>query len=538
MQIRENSLSRKIKSFKQFLTEAGKMLDISIKNIDKVVKNDKLIKEFIGDVSTIEEKFDGTKITAVRNDQPFSNDFQDNWILAYKGNILYQEEFDPIDDKDVKSHSIGLSQYKFVVDHFKKIHSNTKSVPKNTEFFIEFIMNKDTLTRDYKFKHGLVMIGYAPTKYEAFSGKLITNSGDMIFKGREKYADALSIDVPPLIFKGKLDSIQNFKKGIQVDTLMQTFEKYSDQLDYSDLPSLYDTIKKIFTEFNSKFGGRPEGVVINNKMGILKILAADQHDKTVRDAIKDRYRMSREEENAYFKEVHTLADKLVKKIEIKSLPNALKQASTLIYKMSDIPIAHEKKNLIQKKDDLYYTIKDKIIRRLEGNNNVYFQGKFVPPTKAHFSIVEKMLKNYDKVIVGIVRGRSNKDIGDIFSYDVVADAYKKQFGNKVRTLKAGDGNIIGYLNKSDFVINAIVAGTDRKAAYENTLKTNYDVEVIEIPRTDEDISATKVRQAIKDDDYATYKKMIAKPFESKKFFTMFQEKFVELESKPSKKKRK
>ena len=180
-----------MKSFIQVITEAKKnaMLDISIKDISKEFDTTKKIQKLLDTNVNIFEKYDGTKLTIVRNDKPFSKNYEDNWIVAFKGNVMYPEEF-----KNVKgvSRSIGTSQYGIVHKHLKNIHSKTKSIPLNTEFFIEFIMDKPTLTRDYRHKHGMIMLAWSPTKFSVNNGKLKTQSSQFNVRGREKFAKAMA----------------------------------------------------------------------------------------------------------------------------------------------------------------------------------------------------------------------------------------------------------------------------------------------------------------------------------------------------------
>ena len=59
----------------------------------------------------------------------------------------------------------------------------------------------------------------------------------------------------------------------------------------------------------------------------------------------------------------------------------------------------------------------------------------------------------------------------------------------------------------------LYAGSDRIKGYERMGK-DLDLEMVELKRTDEDISATKVRNAIKEDDEATFKKLTPKEIHS------------------------
>ncbi len=508
--------------FKKFVTE-GKMLDVSILNINKALNNESKIKSFLDSSVIVEEKTDGTKLTIIRNEQPISTDFMDNWLFAFKGNLFYPEEFEGTNNAEVKANSIGVSQYGFVLDHFKKIHPQTKSIPTNTEFFVEYLMSKDTLTREYQHKHGMVLIGYAKTRYKVNNGKLESSPGEMITYDRDKYVNTLKLDVPLLLFDGKMNSVENFSKGIKSHNLKASFDKHKHKLNYDDPNSVFSVVKEIFTDFESKYVGTPEGVVIKQGGNLYKIVQADQYDKETRAALKNRYRMDRDKEDAYFKEIHKEADEIVDGLNLVNLRPALKELSQKVYGQKP-PISHDKKDLIKIQDDLFLTAKNKILRRLKGNNWAFFGGKFLPTTKAHFSIIKDALKKFDGVVVGIVRGKSNRDLGNVFTLEMMKKSFIEEFGNRLRVIEIGTGNLINYFRKTDKNINAILCGTDRKEAYEKQLIRNMDVKVIETKRNDDDTSATKVRDAIKKGDYASYKRMIAEPLEDRKYFDNFGKK--------------
>jgi citrate lyase synthetase len=66
------------------------------------------------------------------------------------------------------------------------------------------------------------------------------------------------------------------------------------------------------------------------------------------------------------------------------------------------------------------------------------------------------------------------------------------------------------MNKASSNINVILAGSDRVAGYTKMLEKNPDIRVREIKRTDEDTSASKVVQALKDDNINKFKEMTPK----------------------------
>ena len=66
------------------------------------------------------EKFDGTKLSLIRNSESFNkDDYTKNWIVAYKGNIIYPFEFKTVDEKSIFYDSIGCSQYKLFFNELK-----------------------------------------------------------------------------------------------------------------------------------------------------------------------------------------------------------------------------------------------------------------------------------------------------------------------------------------------------------------------------------------------------------------------------------
>ena len=321
-----------------FLVEK-EMLDISITNADKVTNTDSKMKSFLADEYKVEEKFDGTKLTLWRNGEDWNEDYQKNWVVAFKNQILYGEEFEAVDRAKTKKHSVGISQYAFIHDHMKKIHKNTKSFPKNTEVFIEFIQNKLTTTRDYENKHGLYLIAYSPATGEIEGGMLKTKPSGFFQDKVEKYSKMLELNLPPVVFEGKLDSVSNITKGILNDKLKKAWNKNKDN--YDENP--YETVKQTFLEFESVLGGKTEGVVLHSKDGkMFKFLQSDQHDKGVRFAKKMRYQADPIIEKEYWNTIKELSNELLKDIDYSldklSYQDILKEFSKEVNSMSDVEI--------------------------------------------------------------------------------------------------------------------------------------------------------------------------------------------------------
>ena len=85
-------------------------LDVSIKHLKKEINNDKKALNFVNKRLYVEEKIDGTKLVIIRTDKDDKDKWYNNWIVAYKGNILYPEEFSYLSDKEkenIKKSSIA-----------------------------------------------------------------------------------------------------------------------------------------------------------------------------------------------------------------------------------------------------------------------------------------------------------------------------------------------------------------------------------------------------------------------------------------------
>jgi len=511
--------------FKDFiLFEATKtaMLDVSIPNIDKVLKDESQIIFFLDKQIKVYEKFDGTKLTLLRNEQPFLNDYRNNWIVSYKGNVLYPQSFKHVNRKDIKKESIGISQYALIFDHLHQIHQNTKDIPPNTEFFVEFIMNKPTITRDYKHKHQFFLIGYAPVlDYKINNGKIEINSDKLVMDKREEYAEILNINVPPLLLDGNLN---NFKNSVRSKKLHSIYRRHKKLLKTQDVKQKLNIFKTIFTEVPSILGGKVEGVVIEYDDMMLKILQQDQHDPIVRAEKKQRYRMEDRRETSYYE---AIKDAALQKIDllgkISSVSQAMQYLGDLIYNDKHINIQHDKKGLLNIKDDIFLTAKQMVVKYLPGNNWALIQGRFQPLTKAHVEMINYGLGKYDGVIVVIITGDETDKSKNPFDFETRKLMVETVFRHrKYEVVESKSGFIPTVINKIDKNINAVIAGSDRVLDYRKQLEKMSDVVVDEIERTEDDISASKVRQALVNNNLEQFKQNM--PFELYYFFDVLKEK--------------
>lgn len=277
-----------------------------------------------------------TKLTLWRNEAPWNADYTKNWVVSFKNQIQYGPEFQSVDREKVKKHSVGISQYAFVHDHLKTVHKGTKSFPKNTELFVEFIQNKLTTTRDYKNKHGLYLIAYSPAKGEITGGMLKTKPSGFFQDKVSEYADIMKFNTPPTVFAGKLSSASEIESGILNDALKNSWKKY--KTEYTTNP--YESIKSMFLDFESSLGGKTEGVVLHSTQGkIFKFVQSDQYDKKLRGSKKEKYQAGRDVEEKYWEVISALSDGIIQKLnynfEKLSYEDILKSYSVVVNGLTD-----------------------------------------------------------------------------------------------------------------------------------------------------------------------------------------------------------
>ena len=481
-----------------FITESvsGDRLDISILAANKFLNSSKKLEWFFNTPVEIEAKTDGVKVTALKIAD--DGDLSD-WIIAYKGHILYSEEFDYNSDDNIKKSSIGSSQFKIVLDHFKSLGKT--SIPVGTELQLEYLMRKPTLSSNYERPHGIVLIGYSKSTYTAEFGILKTKNSGMNTAKRDIFAKELKLNVPLKIFDGVMSSKEEFERGILAKDLKIAFSKFKEFFDFSNYTDTYNRLSSLLLGIPSVFGGKEEGVVLKFSDGkILKIQQDYQLDQVKRAEIKNKWKESDESsENQYWENVKGSAYDIFYKIDKKkSLSDMLSQMSSLL-KRYELNYTHSKKNETIIKDDIELNVKTLILKSLKGNNGCLVLGKFRVLTKAHFNLIKLATKEFDKVLVCLVSSKDTAKTEDLRLR--MLEVALKQFGNKVQIVKSSNGNLLRIISNSDFNINAVYAGSDRVSDYEKQLKNVLGMKVKELVRTDEDISATKVIANINNEKY-------------------------------------
>jgi nicotinamide mononucleotide adenylyltransferase len=479
-----------MRKFSSYVNESKGMLDISILPLSKMLTSDSKKEEFISSEMSIEAKTDGIKVTVLKiND---TGEFSKDWIIAYKGNVLFDGEYEFTSKTHIKNVSNGSAQFKILIDHFKSL--GDVNVPKG-EYFIEFLMRKDTLSSNYAIRHNLILIGFSKSSYSIKNGKLFTTPQGMDTSNREKFAKILKIKSPSLLFKGYINSPIMFEKGIINKDLKKLFNEYKNTINWSLTDSIITNLSSMVLAIPSDFGGKEEGVVIKYDNKITKIQQDYQVDQGARAEIKSKTRGTPEEETTYWNNVRLKAFEIINNIRITDLPKALKDLS-LILKTTKITFEHPIKNKDSILEDIQLTTKSLMIRKLKGNNGALYLGKFRVLTKAHYDIIKKALKDYDSVNVVLVTSKDTEN-----TRLLRMKMLKTSFGDKINIQESTSGNLITLINKFNDNINVVLAGSDRVASYKEQLKRNPDVSVIETPRTNDDISATKVIANIEDQKF-------------------------------------
>jgi phosphopantetheine adenylyltransferase len=156
-------------------------------------------------------------------------------------------------------------------------------------------------------------------------------------------------------------------------------------------------------------------------------------------------------------------------------------------------------------EDLFHVLKYLLIKKLPGNNVALFIGRMQPPTKLHLQIIREGLKDFDNVVVALVKGKKSELKDNPFPFDLQKEIINEVFPN-VEVIQVGTGNVLTAMNASSENINAVLCGTDRVEGYRNQLKTNPEIAVVETSRDPDGVSGTKLRQALIDGNKAEYER--------------------------------
>lgn len=152
-----------------------------------------------------------------------------------------------------------------------------------------------------------------------------------------------------------------------------------------------------------------------------------------------------------------------------------------------------------------------------------FVGRFQPVTNGHLSIIERMSKENKSNIIFLVKGKKSSldKESNPFDLDTQIKMLNLVMPKNVKVQVINTGFFINEINEMNSDSFVLYAGSDRIPAYTKYtkyLEGNKTLEIKEIQRTDEDVSATQVRKSLKDDN--KFKFMALTP---KKLHTMYDE---------------
>lgn len=157
-------------------------------------------------------------------------------------------------------------------------------------------------------------------------------------------------------------------------------------------------------------------------------------------------------------------------------------------------------------------------------------GRFQPFTDGHMKLVDAAWKKLRvPTVMCIINTPDEKvDKSHPFPTSLLLPIYNelcKTYKNIVDVVKVSNADIvkIGAALNDKYEIVSWTCGTDRIVSYTN-MSTKYkeqagladDFQMIEVKRTGEDVSATKVRQALIDGDLKTFNKLT--PYETLKAY--------------------
>lgn len=163
-------------------------------------------------------------------------------------------------------------------------------------------------------------------------------------------------------------------------------------------------------------------------------------------------------------------------------------------------------------------------------------GRFMPFTKGHYKMIEYGLKENNLPTVIFMITNTKMDKKHPFSDELIQkemEEIKDSCPGIVETVYVKSADIVKlgqWCFEHDYEPQFWITGSDRLAAYKRQAENpkyqdaghfTSTFTTLEVPRTDEDISATKVRNAIANDDIEEFKKMM--PAGSEKLFYEFKE---------------
>lgn len=174
-------------------------------------------------------------------------------------------------------------------------------------------------------------------------------------------------------------------------------------------------------------------------------------------------------------------------------------------------------------------------------------GRFQPFTNGHYKCIEAAwnTKRLPTVICMIDTPEAKVDKRHPFPSDMLLDLYSNLINNDKKIadiITVKNANIIAIaaeLKKHNFKIASWTCGTDRYDSY-NTMAEKYhdaaelsdDFEVIEVKRSDEDVSATKARNCLLNNDRKEFISMMPAGIDQDKLFDVLKDQLETVYSMP------
>lgn len=283
------------------------MLDFSIEHFSKKIasiKKQSDAKAICDQSIRAVEKLDGTKLTLIRTDEDLiEDDPLHGWIIGYKEEIIYPEEFEGLgsDFESAKSKirsgypedfgteiakrsqpgATGRLWYREVIEHLKiQMKDAAKQAfwqqdnVRDLEIFIEFIQRKGTLARSYKELGGLYLTAIGKSQYTRSGSRVMSVVGNQINDPAliESVRLNLGLNEYPLVFEGTLSSSQAMIDGSVFNVIRNEFKRRQFEIDKliatGDWKSILQIVNEVFKDFESSLGNTAEGVVfyIGNKL--------------------------------------------------------------------------------------------------------------------------------------------------------------------------------------------------------------------------------------------------------------------------------
>lgn len=393
-------------------------------------------------------------------------------FLVCKDNIVYyKEDFNYAPNTQIKNFSHGISQLKFLIDHFNNLDVNL--LPDNCLIKVKYIVNNN----NYDNVHKIIFIEYYAnvkvkvkfSKIKLIESQKITNANiTKIFK----------LDQIKNVFNGILNSEHNLKNGCNDKQLLKLIEQNKNIFKYNDYKIYYDQLMDILYQLKSNYGKYEyqisikidnDTIIINNPFFKLNTIKKSSN---------------------YNKEIKNIALNLLQDITIKTLKYSLDNFNDDLKMLNLKYMENNELKEINIKDDIYQIGRQLIINKLPGNNNCLILGKFKILTNGHVKLINKALASYDTVTLCLL-GNENQ-----YREEMIRAIFKNI--NIVYNYNASFKDIF---DKIDLNISVILTGSDNVKKYREATEQFANISVKEFYKNQNDANGDMVVNRIKNKEY-------------------------------------